>query len=237
MERRRSSTSYALVAGTLALVMGCSGGPEQKVLDDFFRASRMRDNTTLGNFATVEFDPRTEGIVQSFEVVSVGEERAQPLPLKQYAATLAEAKAADEAFSKQKLAYQNANIAVIDRVTKAQAASKAVAAKDRAVADAWAKWTADAAASLKKVSDAQRQLNNNRGVAELSLARTTAAEDVVALDGEIVTKDVVIEAEVRAPDGATSTKTMKAVMQRARMKDAGGKDIVGRWILTGLGPA
>lgn len=236
MERRRS-TSYALVAGTLALVMGCSGGPEQKVLEDFFRASRMRDNTTLGNFATVEFDPRTEGIVQSFEVVSVGEERTQPLPLKQYAATLAEARAADEAFSKEKLAYQNANIAVIDRITKAQAAGKAVAGRDKAVADTWAKWVADAAASTRKVSEAQRQLNNNRGVAELSLARTTAAEDVVSLDGEIVTKDVVIEADVRAPDGASSTKTMKAVMQRARMKGADGRDLVGRWILTGLGPA
>lgn len=236
MERRRS-TSYALVAGSLAFVMGCSGGAEQQVLDDFFRASRMRDNTTLGNFATVEFDPRTDGVVQTFKVVSIGEERAQPLPLKQFAQQLADAKAADEAFSKEKLAYQNANIVVIDRVTKARAAGKAVAGRDMAVADAWARWASDAAASTRKVSEAQRQLNNNRGVAELSLARTTAAADVTALDGEIVTKDVVIEADVRAPDGSTGAKTLKAVMQRAKMKSAAGQDLVGRWILTGLGPA
>lgn len=30
---------------------------------------------------------------------------------------------------------------------------------------------------------------------------------------------------------------MKAVMQRARMKDASGQELAGRWILTGLGPA
>lgn len=236
MERRRS-TSYALVAGTFALVMGCSGGAEEKVLDDFFRASRMRDNTTLGNFATVAFDPRTEGVVQSFTVVSVGEERVRPLPLRQYAQQLEEAKAADEAFSGQKRAYQNANIAVIDRVNKAQAAGTAVAARDKAVADAWAKWTADAAARMKAVSDAQRQLNNSRGVAELSLARAAAGTDVSALDGEMVAKDVVIDATVRAPDGATSNRQLKAVLQRARMKDATGKELVGRWILTGLGPA
>lgn len=236
MERRRS-TSYALVAGTFALVMGCSGGAEEKVLDDFFRASRMRDNTTLGNFATVAFDPRTEGVVQSFTVVSVGEERVRPLPLRQYAQQLEEAKAADEAFSGQKRAYQNANIAVIDRVNKAQAAGRAVAARDKAVADAWAKWTADAAARMKAVSDAQRQLNNSRGVAELSLARAAAGADVSALDGEMVAKDVVIDATVRAPDGATSNRQLKAVLQRARMKDATGKELVGRWILTGLGPA
>ena len=217
--------------------MGCSGGAEQKILDDFFRASRLRDNTTLGNFATVSFDPRTDGIVQKFDVVSVSEERVRPIPLKQFAQQLADAKAADEAFSTQKLAYQKANIAVIDRVTRAQAAGKPVAAKDKAVADAWAKWCSDAATHNKAVSDAQRQLGNDRGVAELSLARSAAAADVTTLDGEMAAKDVVINATVRQPDGATATKTLKAVVSRAKMKDANGQEIVGRWIITALGPA
>ena len=236
MERRRS-TSYALVAGTFALVMGCSGGAEQKVLDDFFRAARLRDNTTLGNFATVSFDPRTEGAVQTFEVVSVSKERVRPIPLKQYAQKLADAKAADETFSAQKRAYQNANIATIDRVTKAQAAGKPVAAKDKAVADAWAKWSNDAYTHTKAVSDAQRQLGGSRGVAELSLARSAVAANVIDLDGELEAKDVVINATVRQPDGVSTTKPLKAVVQRAKMKDASGKDVVGRWIVTAVGPA
>ena len=234
---RRRSASYAVLTGTLALVIGCSGGAEQKVLDDFFRASRMRDNTTLGNFATVSFDPRTDGVVQKFSVVSMSEERVRPLPLKKMADDLAAAKAADEAFSAQKKAYQNANIAVIDRVSKAQAAGKAIAAKDKAVADAWAKWSADATAHTKAVSEANRQLNANRGVAELSLARAAAGGDVTALDGELASKDLVIDATVWAPDGSTSTKPMKAVVQRAKMKDAIGQETTGRWILTALGPA
>lgn len=236
MQRRRN-TSYALAACTLAVVMGCSGGAEQKILDDFFRASRLRDNTTLGNFATVAFDPRTDGTVQKVEVVSVSEERVRPIPLKQFTQQLAEAKAAEEAFSTQKRAYQNANLAVVDRVVKAQAAGKAVAARDKAVADAWTKWTADAAARNKALSDAQRQLGANRGVAELSLARSAVAADVTSLDGEMVSKDVVFNAPVRQPDGTTTTKPMKAVLSRARMKDASGTEIVGRWIITALGPA
>jgi hypothetical protein len=236
MERRRS-TSYALVAGTFAVVMGCSGGAEQKVLDDFFRSARLRDNTTLGNFATVSFDPRTEGAVQSFEVVSVSKERVRPIPLKQYAQKLADAKAADEAFSAQKRAYQNANIATIDRVTRAQAAGNPVAAKDKAVADAWAKWSNDAYSHTKAVSDAQRQLGGSRGVAELSLARSAVAANVTDLDGEMEAKDLVINATVRQPDGATTTKTLKAVVQRAKMKDTSGKEVVGRWIVTAVGPA
>jgi hypothetical protein len=236
MERRRS-TSYALVAGTLALVMACSGGAEQKVLEDFFRAARLRDNTTLGNFATVSFDPRTEGAVMTFEVVSVSQERARPIPLKQYAQKLADAKAADEAFSAQKLAYQNANIVAIDRVTKAQGAGKPVAAQDKAVAEAWAKWSNEAYTHTKAVSDAQRQLGGSRGVAELSLARSSVADNVTALDGELVAKDVVVNATVRQPDGGTTTKPLKAVVQRAKMKDTSGKEVVGRWIVTAVGPA
>ena len=230
----RRARSLALLTGTLALVMGCSGGAEEKVLDDFFRAARMRDNTTLGNFATVGFDPRTDGVVQSFKVVSVSEERTRPIPLKKYAQELADAKAKDETLSAQKLQYQNANLAVIQRVSKDPAR---VAAKDKAVADEWAKWTADAAASMKAVSQAQRQLNTNKGIAELSLVRTAAAENVEAFDGEIVSKDLVIDASVRQPDGATVQKNFKATVSRAKMKNADGSDVVGRWILTGLAPA
>jgi len=235
MQRRRM-ISDPLVAGTFAFLMGCSGGAEQKILDDFFRAARLRDNTTLGNFATVSFDPRTDGSVQRFTVVSVSEERVRPIPLKQFAQQLADAKAADEAFSAEKLAYQKANIAVIDRVTRAQAAGTAIAAKDKAVADAWSKWGSDAATHNKAVSDAQRQLGNDRGVAELSLARSAAATDVTTLDGEMAAKDIVIDATVRQPDGSTTSKRLKAVVSRAKMKDANGQEIVGRWIITALGP-
>jgi hypothetical protein len=236
MQRLRI-TSYALAASTLVLIVACSGGAEQKILDDFFRASRLRDNTTLGNFATVSFDPRTDGAVQKFDVVSVSEERVRPLPLKQYAKELADAKAAEEAFSAQKRLYQNANIAVIDRVAKAQAAGKAIAPKDKGVADTWAKWTSDAATHNKAVSDAQRQLGANSGIAELSMARSAVASEVSSLEGAVASKDVVINATVRQPDGATTTKALKAVVSRATMKDASGKDVVGRWIITALGPA
>lgn len=230
----RHARSFALLTGTLALVMGCSGGAEEQVLEDFFRAARMRDNTTLGNFATVGFDPRTDGVVQSFDVVSVSEERTRPLPLKQYAQELADARAKDEELSKQKLSYQNANIAVIQRVTKDGAR---VAPRDQAVADEWAKWTADAAASMKAVSQAQRQLNNSKGLAELSLVRTPAEGNIENFDGELVSKDLVIDATVRQPDGATVQKNFKVTLSRARMKNTDGSDIDGRWILTNLVPA
>ncbi|HEX7086028.1 MAG TPA: hypothetical protein VF198_06665 [Vicinamibacterales bacterium] len=235
MERRRS-TSCALVAGSLALLVGCSGPPEGKILQDFFRASRLRDNTTLGNFATVSFDPRTDGVVQDFEILEISPERRRPLPLRRFAEELEKAKAADAQFTEQKRAYQNANLTAIDRIMKAEAGNRSLSARDLPVKAAWDKWVADAAMHTKAVSDAQYQLNANRGIVELSLARQASNVDVTQLEGDLVLKDVRILAEVRQPDGATVERTYLIGMQRAEMKDSQGQELSGRWIVTSIEP-
>jgi len=82
----------ALVAATLACVAACSGSSaEQKLLSDFFRAARLRDSATLSNFATASFEPRTDGVVESFTITSVTETSA-PLELKQNAKAVEDAK-------------------------------------------------------------------------------------------------------------------------------------------------
>jgi hypothetical protein len=55
--------------------IGCSGASERVLLDQFFAASRLRDLTALARFATVVFEPRPDGIVTEFVVVSVTPER------------------------------------------------------------------------------------------------------------------------------------------------------------------
>jgi hypothetical protein len=233
--RRRRLAVFALSASTLAFVASCSGGSEKKLLEDFFRASRVRDNVTLGNFATATFDPRTDGIVQSFDVVSISDEKVSALPLKQYAKAVEDAKEADTAFSTEKRTYQNANIVAIDRVLKTVAAGKTVSAKEVAVKDAWEKWSTDALNHKKAVSEAQRRLNDARGLAELSLSRPSGATvDATRYDGQLVTKEITFNATVRSPQGQTSTKPMKALLQRAMVKDESGKDLKGRWIVTSV---
>lgn len=233
--RRRRLAVFALCASTLAFVASCSGGSEKKLLEDFFRASRVRDNVTLGNFATASFDPRTDGIVQSFDVVSISDEKVSALPLKQYAKAVEDAKEADTAFSTEKRTYQNANIVAIDRVLKTVAAGKTVSGKDVAVKDAWEKWSTDALNHKKAVSEAQRRLNDARGLAELSLSRPSGATvDATRYDGQLVTKEITLNATVRSPQGQTSTKPMKALVQRAMVKDESGKNLKGRWIVTSV---
>jgi hypothetical protein len=62
----------ALVA-SLAVVMlaGCSAPAEQRLLSQFFAASRLRDLTALRKLSTIVFEPATDGIVTSFEITGV----------------------------------------------------------------------------------------------------------------------------------------------------------------------
>lgn len=87
MPRSRVRCRILLLAVCLfpLLLDACSSAsPEQQVLIDFFRASRLHDNTTLANIATISFDPRTDGSVQKFSIASIGSERRRPLQIQQF---------------------------------------------------------------------------------------------------------------------------------------------------------
>jgi hypothetical protein len=74
----------APVAVVVALTaVNCSTASERALLDQFFVASRLRDRTALARFATVVFEPLTDGIVAEFIVQVVTPERevaARPAP-------------------------------------------------------------------------------------------------------------------------------------------------------------
>ncbi|HVC21401.1 MAG TPA: hypothetical protein VNE16_15110 [Vicinamibacterales bacterium] len=221
------------------LVTACSSHPEQPILQQFFTASRLRDSQTLANFATVTFDPKTQGSVNSFSITSVSPVQTKPLTLKDLADTLAKAKVTDDAFTKQKLAYQNAHMDAIQRVLKAEAANKKVERRDEDVQKAWDKWRTDSEASTTKVSDAQQALGDASGIAELSInaARPTPV-DVSMYNGTVASKEVTLSADVQLPSGQSATKTLVVTMERATLNGAdNGQPVVGRWVITAVKPA
>jgi hypothetical protein len=63
-------TVLTLALLTVALA-SCSSPEERTLLAQFFAASRLRDLTAVHNVATVAFEPATDGIVTSFEVVGI----------------------------------------------------------------------------------------------------------------------------------------------------------------------
>lgn len=88
----------AVSLSTLA-VAACSGGSEQLILNQFFSASRLRDNTTLQSFARVAFEPGAQGTINSFVITAVTPEQRRPLNRRALAKAHDDAKAEDAELS------------------------------------------------------------------------------------------------------------------------------------------
>jgi hypothetical protein len=227
--------STRFVATAALLAAACSSGGEQQILSKFFDANRLRDQTTLGTFATVQFDRDKDGTVDRFTVVSVSEPRRTPLKLRERAKAYQEAKAADDEFGKRIKAYQDENKEAISRVRSAEAKKAKVGGKDVAVQAAWAKWREDMKVSSGKLSESRKLLAAERRAAEVSTYDARRPINIEEYDGELVSKDVTIDAQVRKGD-QTSTQRMVVTMERAELKGPKGER-VGRWIITGIKPA
>ena len=233
---RRSRLLLVLLA-SLVVLGGCTVATEEKIVKDFFRASRLRDNVALGTFATVRFDPKTDGQVQKFKTLDISAERSTPVSVRQYADAVDVAKQAEQSFSKEKMAYQNANLKAIERVIRAEHQNQPVPRQDAAVKSAWTKWRTDAMQHSKTVSDARLQLRAVQGPIQLSLSEPNGRlPDVSKLEGNLVEKDVTVQADVRMPDGQTVPKTLVVTLARAVMREGTGEPKTGRWIVRRVRP-
>jgi hypothetical protein len=236
----RPKTSVYLLAPmvlAVAALSACSSqhASEENLVRQFFRASGLRDSQTLSNFATVSFDPKTEGSVSDFEVTAVSPERTEPLRVIELNRTVSEAESANKAFNEKKKTYQDANADAIDRVLKAESAGRKLTGRDLQVQAEWTKWRDESGAEAKKVSEARAALSNARPIAELSLMANSGSPTptVEELDGTLVSKDISVRAQVRGADGATTEKNYVMTAQRAVVKtDKGERQ--GKWIITAI---
>jgi hypothetical protein len=222
---------------TVAVLTGGCGAshPEQQSLQQFFRASGMRDDQTLANFAAVSFDPKTDGQVTNFTIVNVSDVRTEPMKFKELQKALEDAQAADKEFSDRKKAYQDGHVDALKRVLAAEASGKKATGADAAVQTEWSKWREDSNASVKNVSNARTAFQNARPIAEMSLGNPNGpTPDLTNAQGQIESKDVTVDATVKAPDGSVSQKKLMVTMQRAVTKNP---DKTGKWILTAIRPA
>lgn len=207
----------ALAIAPLALLAAaCSAPPEQRFLNQFFRAARARDNNSIAMMSAVEFDPREQGEVTDFDIVSVSDERRTPLDFK----TLVDAErkaVADEAdFRARKLKYQNANMDALQVVVKLERdpAAKMTAAQQKIKAE-WDKWRVDTTTFQKATASARAALAGQTGTAEASLEQPgQAAFTAEKFQGELLSKDVTLDAQVKSPDGQTAPKTFVVTIER-----------------------
>jgi hypothetical protein len=215
------------------LAVACSRPEEQQFLTQFFRAARGRDNTTLAMMSAVEFDPREQGAVEDFEITQVGEERRTPVDFKALAEAEKKAVADDAEFRQRKIEYQNANLPALEIIVKLERDPKAKMTPDQLKMKAeWDKWRADTTTHQKAIAAAKAAFSNATGPAEASLTQPGQPPfHPEQFQGDLVSKDVTVNAQVRSPDGQTSPKTLVLTLQRVSgtMK---GQPREGRWIIT-----
>lgn len=230
---RRSGLVFAVVLPVVMTAVACSRPPEQPFLTQFFRAAKARDNTTLAMMSAVTLDPREKGSVEDFTITSVSPEARTPLDLKPLLQAERQARDAEAEFAKRKMEYQTANLPMIEQVVKLERdpAAKMNAAQ-QAVKAAWDKWRADSTTFTRAVSAARTAVVNASGPAEASLTQPGQPEfDAAAFQGEMVAKDVVVDAQIRNPQGQTAPATLTVTMTRA-VGTLGGQAREGRWIIT-----
>lgn len=232
--RVRAAFAAALVIAPLAiLAAACSTPAEQQLLNQFFRAARNRDNETLARMSAVEFDPREQGEVTGFDIVSVGQERRTPLDFKGLLSAQQAAVAAEADYRKRRLEFESSNRPALEAIAKMERdqAPKFNATQQTLRAE-WDKWRQGAVAINKATSAAKAAVANASGPAEASLAQpgqATFAAD--KFQGDLVSKDVTVNAEVRK-DGQTSNKTLVITIQRVEGTQDGqqrtGRPIIAR---------
>lgn len=229
------SLRHPLVVLSVLLILSCGGSSaEQQLLNNFFRASRVRDNATLSNISTVQFNPRQDGTVQDFKVTSVGEEQRRTLQIQQAMDEAEQAKAAEAAFSQRKRAYQDDHVAALLRISASQREKKPITGKDAQVLADWNKLSAEELATKKRSSTARARATSETSLAIGSLTPPGRPDvDVKGMDVEIVSKQVTVDAEVKSPEGQTTPKTLVFTFQRAVAKKD-GQTTEGRWIITNL---
>ena len=225
--------AYLLLVPVALMVIGCSKPPEQQFLTQFFRATRARDNTTIGRMSSVEIDSRTQGVVEDFSIESVGPERRTALTFAPLFEAATKAAEEEKAFLKTKIEYQNANIKVIEQVIRLEADPAAKMTPEQVKIKAeWDKWREGISSHARAESSARAAIKSSTGLAEASLTQPNQPPlDPKTFQGETITKDVIVTAQVKSPDGATSDKTLTITIERVA-SSAGGTTREGRPIIT-----
>jgi hypothetical protein len=217
----RAGVAMALVIAPLALLAAaCSRPQEQQYLNQFFRAARARDNSTLAMMSAVEFDT---------------EERRTPLDFQSLIDAERKAVTEQADFLKRKIEYQNANLPALEAIVKMERdpTAKFTPAQQKMKAE-WDKWRADTTMHQKAVAAAKSAMTSSTGPAEASLTQPGQPPfSAEKFQGNLVSKDVTLNAQVRTPDGQTSNKTLVVTIQRVE-GTLDGAQRTGRPIITNI---
>ncbi|HET7292604.1 MAG TPA: hypothetical protein VFM88_09275 [Vicinamibacteria bacterium] len=213
----------ALLVALAATAFAC-GGPEGKVVDQYFSALRQQDDQTLSSFAAVKFDKK----VEKWSVAEAAAEERQPAPLAQL---LSQFQEAERAFDENKKAYRAYFLQFPTEVDKVQEALKKgaqIPASLKVHGDKWREFL-DKEKELKKtVADAKAALDKEKRLVQLSVGQM---EDLESLTGEMVTKRVGLDLTIGG-----QAQRYEMVLRKYDLQGTQGSKVMSRWVVFDLQP-
>jgi hypothetical protein len=225
---RERTTAFVVALGLAVAALGCAGGAETNVVNQYFTALAADDTSTLTSFALVAFDQK----VDTWKVVSVGEETREPAPLPQLVTRQQELAAALAANMKEARAWGN-DLEIypkLDRVRELQKAEKKIPASLVEIADKWEAFNERDRELKTQVSDAKRAVEAERRNTTLSVGKR---EDLDTLTGEVVDTTVNVDLTIDA-----QTKPYIMGLRKYDLEgDGSGARMMSRWVVQSLDPA
>ncbi len=209
------------VALAAAAALAC-GGPESKVVDQYFSALRQGDDQTLGSFAAKKFEKKAE----KWAIVESVSEPPQPAPL---IALVKQARDAEQAFEENRKAYRAYFLQhplEIDKVQDAIKKGAALPASLKPHGDKWREFLDKEKEFKKAVADSKSALDKEKRLVQLSVGQV---EDVESLTGEMQTKRVALDITV-----VGQPERHEMVLRKYDLQGAQGSKMMSRWIVYDL---
>jgi hypothetical protein len=212
------------------VIQGCTSAPEKTLLKKYFNAVAMNDNDTMSSMALEPIQPEME----SWSIVSIGEEKIEPATLPALNAAEGEAKKAQDAQISPTLDADSAlKDAQYERDTSRSAAGKRAAQK--LVDELQVKYDEENA----KMQDLKRAYNEAKAAAaaeeEMTMFSLGQRElpIVRSLTGDVHSKDV--EIAIKMTNG--QVKNFKLLLKQYELRDeANNLRHPGRWIIIRFEP-
>ena len=222
----------ALLAALIVTACGGGSGAELRLIRTFFDRSNVGDRGSLQGITLFMWDAGEMGTVSRPAIDSMSEERRRPLRIKALTQAVVDANTAERAFAQEKIAYQDENFDAIVRVLEAERNDEEVASRDANVQEAWTDWRTRTMEHTKRISDAGLELSTEENTASLSVYDPSNPIDLAEFDGEVVTKDVMITANIEI-DGIETERQLTVTLLRTVLT-GGEEPIEGRWVIANV---
>jgi len=224
---RERTTALAVALGLAVAALGCGGGAETSVVNQYFTALGAGDTSTLTSFALVAFDKK----VDDWKVVSVGEEARSAAPLPGLVTKQLELDAALAQNKKDARTWGN-DLEIypkLDKVRELQKDDKKIPANLQPIADKWDEFNARDRELKTQTAEAKRTVESERRNSTLSVGKR---DDLDTLTGDVVTKAVNVDLTI---DGQVQPYVM--VLRKYELQgDGSGARMMSRWVVQSLDP-